>query len=70
MQTFTLSEEFITLGQLIKMLGLIATGGEIKFYLIERGIRVNGELESRRGRKLYAKDVVEIEGETPIEITA
>jgi len=29
MQTFTLSEEFITLGQLIKMLGLIATGGEI-----------------------------------------
>ncbi|MEI6430847.1 MAG: RNA-binding S4 domain-containing protein, partial [bacterium] len=51
-------------------LGLIATGGEIKFYLIERGIRVNGELENRRGRKLYAKDVVEIEGETPIEITA
>ncbi len=70
MQTFTLSEEFITLGQLIKMLGLIATGGEIKFYLIEHGIRVNGELENRRGRKLYAKDVVEIEGETPIEITA
>jgi len=70
MQTFTLSEEFITLGQLIKMLGLIATGGEIKFYLIERGIRVNGELENRRGRKLYAGDIVEIEGETPIEITA
>lgn len=70
MTTFTLTEEYITLGQLIKLLGLIATGGEIKYYVIERGIKVNGASENRRGRKLYAGDKVEIEGEEPITIEA
>lgn len=68
MQSFTLTEEFITLGQLLKAANRIATGGEVKSFLIERGIRVNGAFENRRGRKLFVGDRIEIEGEEPILI--
>ena len=66
---FALTEEFITLGQLLKLVGLIATGGEVKYFLMERGIKVNGVYENRRGRKLYAGDKIAVEGETSIVLT-
>lgn len=55
--------DFITLGQLLKVAGLIATGGETKLFLENVAILVNGEPENRRGRKLRPQDKVEIEGE-------
>jgi ribosome-associated protein len=57
-------KEFITLGQLLKIEGLISTGGEAKIYLSENEVLVDGEAESRRGRKLYRDMVVELNGET------
>lgn len=57
-------KEFITLGQLLKILGLIQTGGEAKIFLLENEILVNGELDTRRGRKLYRNTVVNIGKET------
>lgn len=45
--------EYITLAQLLKELGLISTGGAAKFFVKEFPITVDGELENRRGRKLY-----------------
>ncbi len=57
-------KEFITLGQLLKIVGLIQTGGEAKIFLEENEILVNGELDSRRGRKLYRNTVVNIGKET------
>lgn len=57
-------KEFITLGQLLKIEGLISTGGEAKIYLSENEVLVDGETESRRGRKLYRDMVVELNGET------
>jgi len=57
-------KEFITLGQLLKILGLIQTGGEAKIFLLENEVLVNGELDSRRGRKLYRNTVVNIGKET------
>lgn len=52
--------EYITLGQLIKFLGIVSTGGEIKFFLAENQVFVNEIAENRRGKKLFDGDVVEI----------
>lgn len=53
-------EEYITLGVLLKIGRIIATGGEAKIYLSENTVLVNGEEENRRGRKLYHDDRIEI----------
>ena len=57
-------QEFITLQSLLKITDIISTGGMAKVYLMENGVLVNGELEDRRGRKLYPGDKVEVEGRT------
>ena len=51
-------EPFITLGVLLKIAGLIDTGGQAKWFLAENKVLVNGEEDNRRGRKLYHGDVV------------
>ena len=53
-----LDEEFITLNVLLKISGLISTGGEAKWFLANNDVYVNGEKENRRGRKLYRNDVI------------
>lgn len=65
-----LEEEFITLGQLLKELTIISSGGMAKWYLQEQAVFVDGELEQRRGRKLYAGMVVEVPDEGTFFITA
>lgn len=50
--------EGIRLGQLLKLTGLALTGGETKVLLGEGVVRVNGELETRRGARLRPGDVV------------
>ena len=61
--TFTLrdGEEFITLQNLLKVENIVATGGEAKYVIVDGLVQVNGECESRRGRKLRAGDVVTFE---------
>ena len=54
--------DFITLGQFLKLAGLINNGGEAKFYLKNVDVLVSGEPENRRGRKLRAGDSVQISG--------
>ena len=51
-------EQFITLNVLLKITGIISTGGEAKWFLSENDVYVNGEKENRRGRKLYRNDVI------------
>ena len=53
-QKIFLQSEFMTLGQLLKEANIIASGGQAKWYLAENAVYVDGELENRRGRKLYA----------------
>lgn len=62
MQTVQIHNEYITLGQLLKVTDCISTGGQAKPFLQEVSIFVNGEAENRRGRKLYENDVIEIDG--------
>lgn len=63
-------DEYITLGQLLKLVGIIGTGGEAKVYLAQNSVDVNGEPEQRRGRKLYPGDRVIAPGEKPVNIVA
>ena len=51
-------QEYIELGNLLKAAGIIDTGGHAKMFLIENEVYVNGERDSRRGRKLHRGDVV------------
>ncbi len=53
-------EPFITLGILLKITGIIDTGGQAKFFLAENTVLVNGEEENRRGRKLYHGDLIQV----------
>jgi ribosome-associated protein len=59
----------ITLGQLLKLAGVVAGGGEIKAFLSTEPVWVNGEKESRRGRKLHVDDVVRV-GERELRLTS
>jgi len=52
--------EMITLGQLLKLAGVIGSGAEVKHFLRTESVWVNGEPESRRGRKLGLDDVVRL----------
>ncbi|MGE5654410.1 MAG: S4 domain-containing protein YaaA [Bacillota bacterium] len=61
-KTITFSGEYITLGQLLKMEQLVESGGQVKLFLAETEIKVNGEPEDRRGRKLHHGDLVDITG--------
>jgi S4 domain protein YaaA len=57
-------EPFITLGVLLKITGIIDTGGQAKFFLAENTVLVNGEEENRRGRKLYHGDLIQVGKQT------
>jgi ribosome-associated protein len=53
----------IRLGELLKLAGVVGSGGEVKLLLASEEVRVNGEPESRRGRQLRAGDEVLVGGE-------
>ena len=55
--------EFITLGQFLKLSGVINNGGEAKLYLKTELVVVNWAPENRRGRKLYKGDLIQIKNE-------
>ena len=58
----------IRLGQLLKAAGLVDTGGEAKLLLADGQVRVNGEVETRRGRQLVPGDVVAL-GDASVRLT-
>lgn len=57
----------ITLGQALKAADLVGSGGEAKLLIQSGEVRVNGEVEIRRGRKLRPGDVVEV-GDERLEV--
>ena len=57
-------EDFITLGVLLKLAGIIDTGGQAKWFLNENAVLVNEEEENRRGRKLYHGDVIIVKNQS------
>ena len=64
MDEFQAKDGMIRLGQLLKASGLVSTGGEAKMLLADGQVRVNGEVDTRRGRQLHPGDVVTLAGES------
>lgn len=58
-----LKDEHIKLGQALKAAGMVDSGLDAKIVIQDGMVKVNGETETRRGKKLYDGDVVEFEGD-------
>ena len=54
-------DEFIKLGQALKLAGVVEDGVEAKFVIQDGLVKVNGEVDQRRGRKVYEGDVITFE---------
>ncbi len=54
----------ITLDQFLKFVGIVGTGGQAKALIQAGEVRVNGQIETRRGRKLKPGDVIQFEGKS------
>ena len=63
MEIIYLRDEFIKLGQAIKAAGFVDSGVEAKEVIQDGLVEVNGEVDTRRGRKLYEGDVVSFENQ-------
>ena len=55
-------DEFIRLGQAMKLANLVSDGVQAKLVIINGEVQVNGETENRRGRKLYPGDIISFDG--------
>lgn len=63
MEIIKLKDDFIKLGQALKAAGLVENGAEAKDVIQEGLVKVNGEVDTRRGKKLYGGDLVTYNGE-------
>ena len=64
MRDVTMKTEIVDLCDLLKFENLAQSGGEAKFVIAEGRVRVNGEVEIRKRKKLRAGDVVDFAGQT------
>ena len=58
-----IAEETLSLNNALKLSGLAETGGQAKLLIQSGQVKVNGEVETRRKRKIRAGDVIEVDGE-------
>ena len=63
MEKIFIRDEFIKLGQALKLAGLVESGIDAKFVIQDGLVKVNGQVETQRGKKLVAGDMVEFDGE-------
>ncbi len=56
-------DDYITLQQLLKACDIISSGGQVKQWLAENEVFVNGEPENRRGKKLRKGDTIQVAGQ-------
>ena len=54
-------DEFIKLGQALKLAGVVEDGVQAKYEIQDGNVKVNGEVDHRRGRKVYEGDVITFE---------
>lgn len=64
METVKIRDEFIKLGQALKLAGLVESGVDAKFVVQDGLVKVNGQVETQRGKKLVAGDIVEYNGDS------
>lgn len=64
MEIIHLRDEYIKLGQALKLAGLVESGVDAKFAIQDGLVKVNGQVEVQRGKKLHAGDTVSYDGKT------
>lgn len=64
MEIVKIKDEYIKLGQALKLGGLVGSGVEAKFVIQDGGVTVNDKVELQRGKKLHVGDIVSYNGET------
>ena len=64
MEIITIKYDFIKLGQAMKLAGMVGSGVDAKLVIQDGQVEVNGEVDTRRGRKLYEGDIVTFQGES------
>lgn len=64
MEIVKIKDEYIKLGQALKLAGLVESGVEAKIVIQDGKVCVNGETELQRGKKLHHGDIVSYHGET------
>lgn len=62
MEKVSITTEYIKLDQLLKHAGIIYSGAEAKSLILDGMVKVNGEVETRRGKKIRSGDIIEFEG--------
>ena len=60
---FKITGEFIELAKLLKAAGLCESGGQAKFLIAQGQVKVDGQIEIQKGRKIHRGQIVEISGE-------
>lgn len=63
MEIIKLRDEYIKLGQALKASGMASSGLDAKMIILDGLVKVNGEIEYQRGKKLYEGDIVSYNGE-------
>ena len=63
MEEIKIRDEFIKLGQLLKLADMVQDGVEAKYVIADGLVKVNGEVDDRRGRKVYEGDIVSYDGQ-------
>ena len=63
MEIITIRDDFIKLGQALKLAGLVESGVDAKIRIQEGYVKVNGEVEVQRGKKIHPGDVIELDGQ-------
>ena len=64
MNSIKIKDEFIKLGQAMKLANMVSSGVDAKFVITDGLVTVNGEVDVRRGRKLYPGDTFSYNGKT------
>lgn len=62
MEKIKIKDDYIKLGQALKLAGLVSSGIDAKFVVQDGQVKVNGEVDTRRGKKLVPGDTFEFEG--------
>ena len=64
MQKIKIRDDYIKLGKALKLSGLVGSGVEAKIVIQDGQVKVNGQVETQRGKKLVVNDTVEYNGNT------
>lgn len=70
MEKIFIHTEFIKLQQALKLAGLVDQGSDVKFYLSEGMVTVNGSVATERGKKIRPGDIIDLKGVGRVEVAA